>query len=303
MADISNTHRTEADAVAEIVAKHIDPKILTVSGYTAGGPQVVAVPTGFKLESTKKFVDEYRTRPDRREGTAKLEDLDSFIAHAKRFADEGSAIFADPNFARPSLTSVLDYHPAGAESDPRFGRHRGVYTFPLSEEWAAWQAKDTEPMGQAEFAEWIENRIVDIIDPSQAGESAKALGEAIGCAFASPSKLLELSRGLALRVDVKVKSAKNLGTGESQMQYATEHQDESGAPLKVPGAFLIALAVFRNGPPYQIAARLRYRHREGSLTWFYEMHRYDRVFEHAFKEACDRAKAETALPLFMGSAE
>lgn len=295
MSNLDNT----ASVVAAIVRDHIKPEQLELPD----GNDVLLLPQGIEAHSLKPFLDEYRRAPERRKGIAYLGDLDSFIAHAKRFADEDSALFADPSATNPSLTAVLDYHRIGSDGAPRFGQHRGVYSFPLSDEWQAWQKSNGKAMGQAEFAEFVENRVTDLADPSGAGESALALAEAIGATFASPSKLLELSRGLSLRVGARVQNATNLTTGEVQMQFVTEHQDERGAPLKVPGAFLVALPVFRSGALYQLAARLRYRLRDGVVSWFYELHRSDRVFEHAFKEACDLAQKETNLPLFVGAPE
>ncbi len=71
----------------------------------------------------------------------------------------------------------------------------------------------------------------------------------------------------------------------------------------MPGAFLVAIPVFKGGAPYQIPARLRYRVREKSITWFYELHGVDRVFDHAFSEACAKAANDTGLPLFLGAPE
>lgn len=293
-----NDHNT-ADVVAKLVKDHIKPEFVTLD---AAGNRAVILPAGLEPYSIKELVDEYRTVPERRKGTASLQDLASFVAHANRFKCETSAIFADPT--KPSLVSVLDYHPAGPKNeDARHGGHRGLYLFPLSDEWKAWKDLDKKPLGQAEFAEMVETRITDFADPAGAGESAKTLSQLVGCQFASPSRLLELSRGLTVRVGARVQNATNLATGEASMRFESAHSDEAGAPLKVPGAFLIAVPVFRSGAMYQLAARLRYRVQGPSVTWFYELYRPERAFDHAFREACDTAQKETDLPLFVGSAE
>lgn len=265
--------------------------------------QFVAVPQGRHLESIKKFIDEYRTAPERRQGTASFSDLDSFIAHAKRFADADSALFANPLGSSPTLTSVLDYHCATAKGAPRFGKHRGLYEFPLSDEWKAWRGKHSQGMNQATFAEFLEEHLIDVLDPAVAGETAKALAGTLGVTFATPAKLLELSRGLSIRVGSTLKSASNLQTGEMQVQFESAHTDERGTPLKVPGAFVVGIAVFKNGAPYQLPVRLRYRLKNNELFWFFELYRHDAVFDHAFKESCAKARAGTGLPLFFGTPE
>lgn len=296
-------HQAEAAAVASIVREGLATRAMKLEDGALNAVTVLAVPKGIDVVSVKKYFDEHLDAPERREGTANLEDIESFIAHAKRFADADSALFACSNPASPALLSVLDYHRIGAASSPRFGRHRGVYSFPLSDEWKGWVARNAQVMDQAAFAELVENRITDVLDPAGAGETPTKLAEAIGCKFASPTKLLELSRGLSVRVGAKIRTAQNLATGEAALTYVSEHQDEHGAALKVPGAFLIGLPVFRNGAPYQLAVRLRYRVREGGITWFYELYRADRVFDHAFREACEHARTETGLPLYVGSPE
>jgi len=293
---------TEADAVASIVKRHIAKPLSLL-----GGRNVVVLSDDLRIESLKEYLDEYLEFPERRKGTAHFDDLDSFIEHAERFADAGSALFADRDPSRtPTLTSVIDYHWAGheADTDPRFGEHRGVYAFPFSDEWKAWIAADGKPLDQAAFAAFLEDHLIDVVcDPSNAGERAKQFASALNVTFAPAWRLIELSRGLSIRVGSTVRNAQNLQTGEVQVNFVTEHQDETGAPLKVPSAFIIAIPVFRSGALYEIPARLRYRLKDGKISWFYELHGADKVFDHAFREACAKAQAETRLPLFYGKPE
>lgn len=261
--------------------------------------------SGFAVESIRKFVDEWRTEPDRRRGVAKMTTLESFCAHVNRFKDADSAVFADvdndDDEPSASLVAVLDYH-RGGDGAPRFGEHRCFYEFPLSEEWQAWQRQDGTPMSQGDFAAFIEDRILDVADPAIAGASAKSLLEVTGGKLASAGELMALKRGLSVRVASKVAHAVELSSGETQITYETQHTDERGAPLKVPAAFLIAIPVFRSGARYQIPVRLRYRV-SGGITWSVELYRPELVFDHAIAEACEVAKAKTELPLFYGTPE
>lgn len=295
--------KPEAQAVAEIVEQHLEPKAIAVARGTPEATGLLAVAQGVRLESTKKFLDEYLDKPERRKGTASLGTLQSFIDHANRFKDADSAIFASEDPTEPRLTSVLDYHRAGGAADPRFGQHRGVYEFPLSEEWEAWTGKDGETMGQAEFAEFIESNVLNVAPPGDAAGGALEFARTLGVEFASSSRLVELSRGLTIREASKVTQIVNIGSGEAQLGYTSEHQDERGQPLKIPGAFLLNLRVFRNGEVFQVAARLRYRLKQGVVVFFYDLWRVDKVFEVAFGEACSKAATETGLPLFVGSPE
>lgn len=293
---------TEAGAVADIVAEHLKATLLDVHAPDGASAPVLILPTELRPTSIKEYVDEYRTEPERRRGTATLFDLDSLIAHVVRFSDEDSMLFADPNEKAPVLLAVLDYHRGGA-GKPRFGQHRARYAFPLSNEWQKWIGQSGVVMTQQPFAEWIENRLADFAPPDAGGAGVQSFVDQIGGTFASPSRLLELAHNLTIRVGSKIHQAHNIGSGETQFTYVTEHQDESGAPLRVPSAFLLAIPVFRGGARYQIPARLRHRVKEGSVTWFFELYRTDVVFDHAFKEACERAHKETERPLLYGTPE
>jgi len=303
MGDVATTPRTENDAFAETVKDLLGHEVLELDHPEDPEKKIpiVVLPKGRETWDLKEFVDQYRTHPERRQGVADLGDLESFIAHAKRFADKDSALFATPKPAR--LVSVLDYHAAGADGRPRFGKHRGQYSFPFSQEWLAWVGQNKKAMSQTDFAEFVEQHLIDVIDPGTAGGTAKVLSEKIGLTFASPPKLLELSRGLTIREGVRVKNAMNLASGEAQVFFQSEHADEQGAPLKVPGAFLLAIPVFKNDAIYQLAVRLRYRLAGGALTWFYELYREDRLFDDAFELACKKAADDTGLPLFVGTPE
>jgi uncharacterized protein YfdQ (DUF2303 family) len=294
---------SEASAGAAIVEKYFKPDLVELVAPDGMKSPSLLLPEGIEAHSIKELVDEWRTAPERREGTAQLADLESFIAHANRFKDADSALFAKPDRKGPSLTSVLDYHRQGGDGAPRFGRHRGVYPFPLSEEWRAWVAGNGQKMDQVAFAEFIEEHIIDVADPGSAGEQAKALAAAAELTFSSASTLLGLSRGLTIRQGLRVKNVSSLQSGEMSMHFDVENADEKGAPLKLPNAFLVKLRVFDRGAVYLIAARLRFRAAGGSVTWWYELYKHDVVFDDAFIEACTRARDETALPLFLGAPE
>lgn len=302
--------RLDTDVIAELAVKAAGKGAMLELKDDQVAVGVAVLPQGLRLESVKKFMDEYRLQPERKKGLAHLGDLDSFIELTNRFKDRNSVIFARPQ--PPILLAVYNYNEPTLVTDEvesrdgaaRFGDHRADYVFPLSDEWKIWDAQNAEPMTQEAFAAFIEDHIGDVADPTEASTSLSAFFfEKLGVDFATAARLMELSRGLSVRVGQKVRNAQNLATGEAQVQFVEEHTDELGGALKVPGAFLIAIPVFQFGPLYQVAARLRYRVATGNIVWFFELHRPDRIFDHAFKEACDQAKSKTSLPLLIGSPE
>ena len=265
-----------------------------------GGRKLLSLPEGRQVYSIKKHLDEYLASPERKRGTAVLTTLGSFIEHAKRFADGNSALFANTDPKAPSLMAVLNYHEASSGS-PRFGDHRALYSFPVSEEWRAWTG--TRPMGQGDFAQFIEDHLHDVLDPSQAGKEAWGFVEQLEVVLSTPTQLLALSKGLTVYVEAKAKHTVNLSTGEGALSFETEHRDAAGAPLKVPRGFAVGIPVFTAEAHYSLPIRLRYKVREGRVTWELLPHRVEQAFRHAVTEACDKAKADTGLPLFYGTPE
>src|SRR3546814_6529806 len=87
------------------------------------------------------------------------------------------------------------------ELDPAFAQHRADYAFPLSEEWQAWHGADGKKMDMGEFAQFLEDRIVDVEAFTPMDDLSQHTREFIGATgakIATPSKLVELSRGLKI---------------------------------------------------------------------------------------------------------
>lgn len=334
---ITNTEAAPGDltALAEFLsANAVDGFELKTIGKAEDGTDIQALvtPSGLTVSSVKKLLDEYRVRPERREGTATMQDLDSFIAHVNRFKDADTALFADASRERPSLLAVIDYHErvnfadadfaeVGADGEtaakvhrtdakPRFGKHKTFYAFPLSREWKAWQAKNGQSMTQLEFAAFLEERGIDILPApvfegplSDADAKLKKIADLLRGRFAGPEKMMDLSRGLAIHESARVIAATNLSSGEGAVTFETEHKDGEGQKLEVPNLFTIGIPVFEHGDLYRVLVRLRYRKNGGSLNWFYDLYRADTVFDDALKQACAKAAEQTGLPLFVGKPE
>lgn len=287
-----------------LVEDYVRPEFTTVKEPITG-VEAPAILTRAGIQAVPATLfDDYRATPSRRRGTATLLDLTSLIAHVERFKDDDTILFATDNRETPSLTAVLDYHRKGADADPRFGQHRARFAFPLSDEWKAWIATNKKPMAMIEFAAFLEDRIIDVLDDAgDLPEDMQRFVKAIGGNIASPTKLMEVAVGLKIHEKSNVGETVNLATGEGEISFVSTHTDASGKPLKVPNLFLIGIPVFKNGPAYRLAARLRYRKREGGLLFWYELWRHEPVFDHAFGEALERVRTETGLPVLLGSPE
>lgn len=278
------------------LVKIVDPRDGTQAPafLTEGGARIIG----------PSDIDPYRVMPIARAGTATHTRLDSFIAHVNRFKGENSVVFAVDNMAGPKLTAIFDYHHAGHDSDPANLKHKSVYSFPLSDEWKAWSEADGKAMSMTDFAAFLEDHIVDVTADKPQSDAAKDFLAKSGGNLASPSKLIEIARGLQVNEASILREARNLSSGEAEVVFQSEHLDANGNKLVLPNAFMICIPIFARSQVFdQILARFRYRKQGGGIVFWFDLWRPDLVFEHAFSEACGQVKAETGLPLFVGMPE
>lgn len=297
--------QTETEAAARLARAGLAPHLIEVKRPDgADSSQLLVVPAGATALSVKKYLDEHLEYPRRKRGKSAHVTLASFVEHVNRHKDASSVIFADGAKSAPKLVAIYDYN-EGGDGLPRWGEHRAEYLFPLAEEWAAWTrlAAQEANVSQASFAELIEDRLADLADPSEAGERTAAIARELGVTIGSPSSMLLLSRGLTINVDKRFTSTQNLQTGEGTLLLAEEHRGADGGQIRVPGAFLLKIPVFRGGTVYRIPVRLRYRLASGGINWKIMLHRSELVFQDAFEDACKAAREQTSLPLFLGTPE
>ena len=310
MANENIYHLGEGEAVKQIIAIAQDasgailkPEELKPAAGVHGLPESFpfAVRTGKNPEllSLRKLWEEYRTAPERRDGTARVTTLASFIDLVNRHKDAHSVLFAQTLWPDPALTAVIDYHQTDGAA--RFGQHRIAYKFPLTREFQAWAQQNQKPMGQAEFAGFVEDRIADL---SVALDSEATTYETLfRTKFAVPTDLVELARGLSINVGSKVKNAFRTQSGEAEITFETEHTKANGEPLHVPGLFMLSLPVFVDGGEVRIPARLIYRVEEGKILWSYRLYKWEEALRTRVVNDLNVAAKQTELPAFEGAPE
>lgn len=294
---MSSEHKGENEALLDFIEARRDVQVVDVPGLTP----MLAVPDGVEVQDLESEFEELAGRPRRSKGFAKLDTVGSFIAWVNRHKNDETVVFSNAR----GMEAVINYRaPVGddlVEPLTGFADYGARFRWPFSKQWERWVGVNNLWLDQAGFAELLEETIGDVLDPSAAGDSAKAYAESVGTALANAQQLLTLSRGLTVRVSSKVANVQNLANGECQLQYEENHESESGAPLRVPGGFVLAIPVFNGGTPYQVTARLRYRIRRSEITWCVALHRAREIVDDATDEACGRVERETDVILFQGS--
>lgn len=287
---------------------------------------MLSVPNGRKVENVTEQMRKAATylKPAQKTGTANFETLESFIGWTNRFKGEESVVFANQSRQAPSLTSVIDYHPEGApQLDPKTGdenarycRHRGLYEFPVSEEWKIWNAVAQKTLSKSDLGEFIEEHAKDIIDPSPTlmgnGNAATAepwekplieVAAKLQGRYGQFARLMEMSRHLEIYESSNLITRRNPDDGTVQMSFENENKDAEGKPLSIPNLFLIAIPVFDQGANYRLPVRFSFKKNGSAVSFRLTIYNPKAAFYDALKEAVNTTQEKTELPTFYGSPE
>lgn len=297
-------NRPTADLVHQLAHEAAKPEILKIKlkGLGAGLPEEVPIVWDSKeqqLVSLSSEIQRFRLAPERRTGTALVTTLQSFVDLTNRHKDQHSALFGRTAWPEPKLTAVLDYHQTDGVA--RHGSHRIVYEFPVTEELKAWVGGNGQPLGQGEFAAFLEEHAAELSAPTE--EESKFYEPLFKVRFASPNELITLSRQLQIHVNSHFKQGEVLQSGERTVEFREEHSDANGETVDIPGLFMVSVPAFLDGAPVRIPARLRYRAGRGEVVWFYQLYRWECFLRDRVQADLAQAAADTDLPSFEGSPE
>jgi len=248
---------------------------LTVSG------DAVTVPA-----AVQRALDELAPGPTHRSGLARLHELDSFIEHVNRNKDGvRTTLWAD---AREFLVrAVYDDDPSGPEfTDAGYRQFRAVYECPKSEPWCAWTAVDGVAMSQTDFADFLEDRLDDIVVPESDPDSPPA------------SALLEVARNLIINSTGRFKRTVDPSTGTGSLICETDHDKSS---TRIPRFFHVGIPVFEQGVVYSIRMLVRFKLIGGHTPQFtLQMQNRARAESDAFGDVRTAIAESTDLVVLAG---
>ncbi|BCH20149.1 DUF2303 family protein [Mesorhizobium sp. L-2-11] len=317
-----NAKTTPAAEMVELIAPAagLDIKALAQLGADASAitlsmlaapAGMVGVPTSIPValvngrspeaRGVANLFEPFRQHPARKSGQAVAQTFEAFCELTNRHKTIDSVIFADADWRNPSFTAVIDYHQNAPAGLAAFGKHRVHYAFPLSEEWKKWIEMNGEPMKQAEFAYFLEDRVAELSSPTE--HERATFEQQFQTKIATPAQVVELSRGLKINIDTKVKTATTLQSGEGQIAWEEAHNDVDGKPLKVPGLFMLNLAPFFMGEKVRIPVRLRYRPSGAMIMWSYQIYRPDQAINEHVRSTLAEVRSKTDLPAYEGTPE
>lgn len=223
--------------------------------------------------------DHLRERPRRKTGTYYVRDAASLNTYLDKHELPETELWAEAN--RLSVTAVVNGH---AAAEAGHGDHRVVMTLTHTPEWKAWIERDRKMLGQVDFAEHIEDRLNDIVDPPAAD-------------------MLELVQTFTAKRALAFESGKSLSTGQVQLEYRETLEAKAGhkGRLEIPQRFTLLIAPFEGGSPVPMTARLRYRINEGDLRLGFFLDRPEEVIRDAFADVLSGIAENNPSPLFHGT--
>ncbi|BCJ90023.1 hypothetical protein IZ6_07580 [Terrihabitans soli] len=252
-----------------------------------------------KLISVKDLIESQRQKPAEIKGKAQTGTLASFIELINRHKSADSVVFAKTAWPQPGFLAVIDYHKV--DHNPDWQRHKIAYDFPVTEEFKVWMEFDGKKMEQAEFAAFLEEHAAELASPTDA--EINLYGPLFKSAFATPNQLIDLSRELEVFVGAKVKRGARIQTGETQLEFTTEHHNAAGQKIDIPGIFILNVRPFVDGDEVRIPVRLRYRLDGPGIFWFYQMYRWEEDLRQRVLNDLAYVGEQTKLPTFEGSPE
>lgn len=287
--DSVNEAGTEAGAVASLTTLLNDTVPVAVI-KTDDGRTFAARRDDFALDNLTPAHAQKIEQPKWVTQLVTVQKASSLSDYVLRFKNEGTLLFADIGADR--IVGAIDYHrepqrenpsdaPATGVADnemlsnpsPRLGTHNVVLQLKRSEEWARWTGQNEKLMDQIEFATFLEENGIDVIDPSGAS-------------------LLELCRDIHAMSGSQVRSAIRQGdVRKLEIQRENKATTEDGAEL--PVEFTISIPVYFGEPKVVLKCMTRVKVSHGMLELGYKIVRAEQMRQDEFQRIVDSVSVDT----------
>lgn len=277
--------KTESN-IAETLAREMKTPI-EIGSNPDSNVRRIATPPGWNL---KEFDDEkLLATPRRKQARVMLDDKESFIDYIKRHGSlADSTIWCKANYkeGKVSFIAILNDHGEN-EAQAAWRDHQAKFRPEFSEEYSRWISQNKQPMSQTDFAKFLEDNLKDIVSQDDV-------------TLPTGAQMLNMALSFEANQENRFKSAIRLQNGGIQMTFVQDDDQQTIANMQMFERFAIGIPVFWNGDAYRIDARLRYRQRDGKLTFYYELIRSDKTLEAAAKTLIQELRDKTGNPFFFG---
>ncbi len=244
----------------------------------------VVVPAGYNLATldVARILGPHRATPKRVHGTVTLTDGVSWLQYFAKHGGDHSEVYGDVKGS--TVTAILNA-PASATA-PAWGDHRAILQLEHTDAWRAWTALDGQFVGQTVFAEHIEARTPDLIEPDA-------------------GTMLELAQTFQATKGVNFESGSQLANGQRRFTYAETIEGRAGqrGQIDVPTQISLRIQVWRGVDiAVPMTARFRYRITRDGLLLGIVLDRLDDVLDAAWGSLLGDLTAELPVPVLAGRA-
>lgn len=270
--------KLDMQAVIDTAQQAVAPQPVSL-----GGDDLLFVPK--HREAMVLDLSPYGAAPRRLKGTVVVFDAASLVSLVKETCtatpDCLTRVYVDTGISTLQIVAVLNdtSFKGPAWRDARVELHlRKTAAF------EKWTNINGSMMAQVDFAEFIEENITDIAEPSGAD-------------------MLEIAQYLHATRKGEFKSALRLSSG----QYEFENSEKIEAKVlagkvAVPEKFTLGIAPFEGCQPFQIPVRFRYRLNDGQLRLGIKLERIESLLDVVIGDVL-KVFAEAGLTVVMGRPE
>lgn len=217
--------------------------------------------------------------PPRKAGTTTVRDAASWLAYFNKHSSDASEVYADSE--RLTVTAVLNAH---GTDEPSWGDHRLILSLRTTDAWKQWMQNDGALIDQEAFAEFLEDHLPELLEPSAAD-------------------MLEIAQSIQAATKVDFQSGVRLSSGQRQFQYVETQTTKAGqkGQLTVPETFVVGLVPFEGSEGYRLTARLRYRITDRGLRMGYKLERPADILRTAFGDVVNAIDGDIEAPVMNGT--
>ncbi len=246
------------------------------------GIPYTVIPEGYSVNDLEFILQ----APTRKRGDIVTNDTQSFVKYVKKHGSlDECVIYADidtTNFSVWMVAVINDHH----SDTPQWRDHRCTFSPKKSVEFMRWQSKTGVAMPQVDFATFLEDNLPDIASLPN---------------MPSGQDMLQMALNFEATADKRMRSKTNLQSGGVSFEFVDQDNDQTRTRMEVFSRFTIGIPVFEGSTSaYPVEARLKYREKDGKLSFWYELIRLDRVFKTATNDELAEIVEKTGFMLLNG---
>lgn len=277
--------KTEAEAVADLArTAYVEEVAASDLDSDLGGRFVI-----HRTDERTSYLDfeAFAPIPRTKRGEVTVHTIEALKQYAVRHVHEDrSTLWADVPNAR--LTVVLNDHAVEVGSEagsPGWGDHRVGLKLMYSPEWNAWAQKSGQMMPQGAFADFLDERVVDVVEPDGA-------------------LLLEIAQTFQATTSAKFRQAISRQSNTVKLLWEEDSDARAGTngDVEIPRELKVRLRPFRGDEPVIVDGRFTYSVKEGKLTLGVKLLNLAEIVETAVARVAEQAASFLSLTVLEGVA-